>query len=356
MIYNIVIYSRRDTIIRFLQKWGKPLASFLKPLYYEDLPYRKQLPVGTYIFSDVERLPADMMAQAIDMAHMLEAAGNTVYNHPAKALGRYDLLENLYQDNINDFAIHRLADVQSGARLPRFPAFVRRENDHKGSMSQPVTTMEELEKIAKESLDSGIPLEDLIVVEWCDVRSDDGQFRKFSSFVVGDQFIAGTLVFSNNWVTKYPDVLNEGNIAEEREYLTANPHPHEDLVREVFRRANLQYGRIDYGVKDGKIQVWEINSNPTIVRKHNPSIRLSILIPTFEAISNAFQAIEASQTANAKPATLNGMWRKKHGINPLKNNLYPAVRSTRQLRKHSIRTFKRIPARMMWLTRKITGK
>jgi hypothetical protein len=356
MIYNIVIHSRRDTINRFLSKCGSPLASFLKPLYYEDIPYRKQLPAGTYIFSDIERLPSDIMAQAIDMADMLEAAGNTVYNHPARALGRYDLLENLRQANINDFAIHRLADVQSGARSPRFPVFLRRENDHKGSMSEPVRTMDELKKTVRESLESGIPVGDLIVVEWCDVLSEDGQFRKYSSFMVGDYFVPGTLVFSNNWITKYPDVLNEANVAEEREYLTAAPHPHENLVRDVFKRANIQYGRIDYGIKDGKIQVWEINSNPTIVRKFNPALRLPILLPTFEAINNAFRDIEASCSNAAKPVDLSMDWRRKHSITPLRNMLYPVIRSTRQLRKHSIRTFKRFPFRLQWLIRKVTRK
>ena len=31
--------------------------------------------------------------------------------------------------------------------------------------------------------------------------------------------------------------------------------------------AGIGYGRIDYGLKDGIPQVWEINTNPTIVRR-----------------------------------------------------------------------------------------
>ena len=30
-------------------------------------------------------------------------------------------------------------------------------------------------------------------------------------------------------------------------------------------RAGIEYGRIDYGVVDGKIRVWGINTNPTVM-------------------------------------------------------------------------------------------
>jgi hypothetical protein len=32
-----------------------------------------------------------------------------------------------------------------------------------------------------------------------------------------------------------------------------------------FELAGIEYGRIDYGIKDGRIQVREINKNPTLV-------------------------------------------------------------------------------------------
>jgi hypothetical protein len=357
MIYNIVLYPYRDTITRFLQKWGSSLKPYLQPLYYEDIPHQKQLAAGIYIFSDVERLTPAVLAQAIDLADRLKAAGNSVYNHPAYTLGRYDLLNNLWEAKINDFAVHRLADVQSGVRTPNYPVFLRRDNDHKGSMSQPAQNIEELEVFAKESLKSGIPLEDLIVVEWCPTDRPDGQFRKYSAFVIGDQFVARHVLFSNNWITKSPDIVNEANMAEEKLFIEASPHPHEALIREVFRRANLQYGRIDYGIKDGKIQVWEINSNPTIIPKHISEARLPTQIPIFESIGKSFRALENSFSPNdAKAVQLDQQWRQKHGISQMQHSIYPAIRSTRQLRKHAVRTFKRIPNRAQWLIKKLTRK
>ncbi len=38
-------------------------------------------------------------------------------------------------------------------------------------------------------------------------------------------------------------------------------NPHEPELREIFRLAKIQYGRVDYSILNGTIQVWEINTN-----------------------------------------------------------------------------------------------
>jgi hypothetical protein len=40
---------------------------------------------------------------------------------------------------------------------------------------------------------------------------------------------------------------------------------HREKIAEVFRIAGIDYRRIDHGVKDGRIQVWEINTNPMVM-------------------------------------------------------------------------------------------
>ena len=46
--------------------------------------------------------------------------------------------------------------------------------------------------------------------------------------------------------------------------MVANPH-REQLAR-IFSVARAEYGRIDYAVRDGRVQTWEINLHPTIGR------------------------------------------------------------------------------------------
>ena len=57
-------------------------------------------------------------------------------------------------------------------------------------------------------------------------------------------------------------------VEEERDYVLGNPHERE--LAEIFRIAGVEYGRIDYSVKDGALRTWEINLNPTIGRGTRP--------------------------------------------------------------------------------------
>jgi hypothetical protein len=58
------------------------------------------------------------------------------------------------------------------------------------------------------------------------------------------------------------DLVDERKLREEREFVETNPH--EAWVREVFRVAGVEYGRIDYAILDGRPQAWEINTNPGV--------------------------------------------------------------------------------------------
>ena len=51
---------------------------------------------------------------------------------------------------------------------------------------------------------------------------------------------------------------------EEHDYVLSNPH--EADCASSSRLRSVDYGRIDYAMKDGRIQTWEINLNPTIGR------------------------------------------------------------------------------------------
>jgi len=58
-------------------------------------------------------------------------------------------------------------------------------------------------------------------------------------------------------------------VLEEHDYVFNNPHAIQ--LAEIFEIAGIDYGRIDYSIKDGRIQTWEINLNATIGRGVGPS-------------------------------------------------------------------------------------
>jgi hypothetical protein len=64
-------------------------------------------------------------------------------------------------------------------------------------------------------------------------------------------------------MVKVPEVPDQDLVDEELAYVRTNPHQAD--LREIFAAARIDYGRIDYAIKDGRIQVWEINTNPQIM-------------------------------------------------------------------------------------------
>ncbi|MFI5426708.1 hypothetical protein [Aeromicrobium sp. UC242_57] len=66
-------------------------------------------------------------------------------------------------------------------------------------------------------------------------------------------------------MTKVSDLVEPSMNAEELEFI--ENFPHHDDVAEAFELAGLDYGRIDYGIVDGRMQVWEINTNPIVLHR-----------------------------------------------------------------------------------------
>jgi hypothetical protein len=108
----------------------------------------------------------------------------------------------------------------------------------------------------------GVAKSDILAVEYCDTADAAGMYRKYSAFRVGDQIIARHLFHSAKWMLKKADLVDDEKSREELDYLQTNPH--EQQLRAVFDLARIEYGRIDYALLDGRVQVWEINTNPTI--------------------------------------------------------------------------------------------
>jgi hypothetical protein len=66
---------------------------------------------------------------------------------------------------------------------------------------------------------------------------------------------------------------------------------------DIFARAGLEYGRIDYGLADGRLQVWEINTGPTLLAPDYFENERSLRRPKFELLSgllyDAFAELDA---------------------------------------------------------------
>lgn len=257
MIHYLSTAQHAYTLRTFLASWGHGLRRRIRPLSYETALAGHRVPAGAYLFSDLERLTPQQSEQAFALRAALQRAGWPVLNHPTAALRRYEMLRRLHAAGINPFNVYRLVDDPAPQR---WPVFLRAENEHSGAQSGLLNDADELAAAVRQWQADGRAREHALVVEFCDTRDADGLYRKYSVLRFGDRLIPRHLFFGPAWMLKVGRNLTPEHVAIEAEFLAT--HPHAQAVRAVFDLARIEYGRIDYSVRDGGIVVWEINTNP----------------------------------------------------------------------------------------------
>jgi hypothetical protein len=266
MIHYVTARRMVPAMRDFLERAGRPLAKRLRIVSYPAL-FRadwRELPRGAWIFtalgSDLGSFePPSPARAAMARLHAFLVAregAERVLNHPMRYLRRYALLRALLERGINDFAAWRAGDPFGAVR---YPVFLRREQ---GSASAPLTLLH-----SRAELDAALAAlpsrEGSILVEFSDTADASGIYRKYGAFVVGQRIVPRHVFFSRGWQVKRADLAGPAQIEEELAYLQTNPH--ERFLLEVSRLAGISYGRIDYGLRAGRPQVWEINVTPAIL-------------------------------------------------------------------------------------------
>jgi hypothetical protein len=264
MIYYVVSQRHAYTVRSFINDWAGELLQRIKVLSYESLPYSKSFRQGTYIFSDIERLTREQAKILSAIWEELSSAGNGIrlLNHPMRSMRRYKLLRTLYEQHVNSYNIYRLTDCQSPKQ---FPVFIRGENDHSGSLTPLLGTQAMLDSAIDALSRRGERLRDKVMIEFCNTADSNGIFRKYSAYIIGDRIIPQHMMFGQRWMLKSVDSLakKKTDLYEERRYLRDNPH--QSQLHAVFQLAGINYGRIDYSISDDGLQIWEINTNPTLM-------------------------------------------------------------------------------------------
>ena len=218
---------------------------------------------GTYVFALDNLLPAERTYYGQLWSQLgRHRPGVRLLNDPRETMGRLALLQALYAAGLSRVqAVRATEPVES----LRFPVFLREETGHGGNLTPLLHSPGEVARALRKLTLRGFCRRELLAVEFCDTANASGVYRKYSAYVVGDRVIPRCLEFGSDWMVKHdPLTYDADRIAEEREYVASNPH--DAPLREIFSLARVQYGRIDYALLDGRLQVWEINLNPTIGR------------------------------------------------------------------------------------------
>jgi len=244
------------------------LSDKVKAISYHDLRRIGSFEPGAVIFTGLGVITNQQRGAGTEVYKQIFEKSDSIslLNHPEKSLRRLELIRKLHKTGINNFLAYKTDEYPSASVT--YPVFVRETRRHSGSLSDLIGSPDKLEEAIKNLKKSGYPSDDLLIVEFCDTSDVNGLYRKYSALKIGDAIIPRYLSLGYNWVVKEnepdPDtgeLYDEQKIQDELDYIHNNPHKEE--LQKVFTLANIDYGRIDYGVKDGKLQVWEINTLPT---------------------------------------------------------------------------------------------
>lgn len=296
MIYFLTTRKHGYTLRQHLEWFGKRSSERFVGLSYGDLFRRKTLPPGVYVFADLERLCPRNRDRAAHVYQCLAASNRChLLNNPLRSLRRYDLLRALRANGLNAFRAYRLDEDRSGSR---YPVFLRGEDDHKGSFTPLLHDAAAVDAAVRDARRSWKLRRANLVTEFLNTVGDDGIYRKYSAFHAGDRVIPRHLFFERTWMVKKPALGEPWQLEEEWRYVEENPHA--DQLAEIFRIAGIDYGRIDYGLHEGRIQTWEINTNPMITAecdRHQGS-RVQVHEHFAQQLAEAFEAIDDARSSD----------------------------------------------------------
>jgi hypothetical protein len=162
---------------------------------------------------------------------------------------------------INDFNVYALEDWRE---VRRFPVFIRKDKHQKQPETSLLPGKAELAEAVARLGGAGARSKRLLIVEFANEAFANGRYRKYGAFRVGQTYFVQHCYMSKSWYIKSHEAdRTDADLAEADHYRSANPHARQ--IAEVFDLAGIDYGRMDYGLAGGRIQVYEINTNPTVI-------------------------------------------------------------------------------------------
>jgi hypothetical protein len=255
----------RFTIDAYLATRGEAIAHRFSVRTYEELQASTRIAPGGQIMGALDQLTAPGRELAAEMwDRVREAApGWALLNDPRRVLLRLPLLTAMADTGLNDF---RAWPAHGDLSQVRYPVFVREANRHTGSHTGLLESPRALRGALRALRFRGLRLSDLLVVEYLHTADEQGRFRKYAAYRVGSVLVRTHLMVGHCWLMKSDgDESDLDAVREMSAYLESDLH--EDWLWRVFELAGIDFGRLDYGVLDGRPQLWEINMNPTMCRR-----------------------------------------------------------------------------------------
>lgn len=239
----------------------EPAAGRVACCSYRELLSLRSLPKGCYVFTDRERMdPWELRLYGALFRHINEAGpAYRAINDPAKMADRQALLRALFSAGLNDFDVYRLTERR---RPRRWPVFLRREFDHKKPLTRLIRNDKEFDAALLALDRHGEPEDGVLVVEYCAEPVMGKLFRKLSAYRLGEEMVFFNTVHEENWLVKYGSLNSATDALYEEEQAMIRDNAFADELWRAFEVGHIDYGRADFGLVNGRVQIYEINTNP----------------------------------------------------------------------------------------------
>lgn len=239
----------------------EPRVPRLAVVPYDRLIRARSVPRCVHVFTDFDRLGAWDLELAGAVHRCLVRAGVPVLNDPARVKTRFALLRALHAAGINDFNAYRLDE---GLWPQRYPVFLRRSAGHRPPLSDLLPDRDALERAIEESLGRGVPASSMLVVEYAGQPVAPGLYRKLAMHRVGEHLLQQPSANDDTWLVKYGKRAFAPPEFYREELGWMRRSPWKDTLGRAFEIAGIEWGRADFGLLDGRVQVFEINTNPDV--------------------------------------------------------------------------------------------
>ena len=230
---------------------------------YKWLLGRQSLRAGVVVFTDFDRLIFDEHLKISQLAKLFAVNGVRVLNDPARVQMRYELLHNLYKTGWNPYQVWR---ATSFPQLPDdiFPVFLKSEGAHSAPLGGLLASQAELDDQIERIKTGGVPLHHILVTQFIDAPIREGVWQRNTHFCIGNKIFAGTPVIEDSPFVKYGSIGLATDEDHAQVIATTHDDSYDEDMKRVFAMANINYGRADYVVVNGKPVIFEINTNPTL--------------------------------------------------------------------------------------------
>ncbi|MGD0252256.1 MAG: hypothetical protein ABSC01_06120 [Verrucomicrobiota bacterium] len=269
-----------------------PLAPSLGLMNYDRLFRSRWIKHATQVFADLDRLSYWDLELAADLYLQMKNAGLPVWNNPARFKNRHSLLRALHTAGLNDFDAYRVHEINS---IKRFPVFLRKIQGHRAPLSGLLETRAETEKAIDAEVSAGTPEENLVLIELAAEPIRAGLYRKLAAFRIGNAIVPHLSVHDTVWLVKYGRTFDAIEDLYQEEHAMLEQNPFAEHLRKVFDVAGVEYGRADFGFFQGRIQVFEINTNPHVApaEPHPSATRVASMNLAWKKYMQALRAIDS---------------------------------------------------------------